>query len=245
MGAVGLVLVAALTAFSAAYYYSDMESDMRNRASATTEFFADYQDQDYEIFYESCATYAQTFNARNQIELQFINTDGEMVTSSSVPWVEQVPSTPEIATAMNSRGIETFRGKNPSTGERIMAVSSPVIYSNGEVIGVFRFVTSTDLVDRQIFTVAWIGLLALAGAIAVVILSSRSFIRSVMAPLADITDKSKRIANGSYGIQIQAKYRDEIGDLAETINEMSSKISQNEKCRRNLSLSCLMNYAHR
>lgn len=229
MGAVGLVLVAALTAFFAAYYYSDMESDMCNRASATTEFFADYQDQDYEIFYESCATYAQTFNARNQIELQFINTDGEMVTSSSVPWVEQVPSTPEIATAMNSRGIETFRGKNPSTGERIMAVSSPVIYSNGEVIGVFRFVTSTALVDRQIFTVAWIGLLALAGVIAVVILSSRSFIRSVMAPLADITDKSKRIANGSYGIQIQAKYRDEIGDLAETINEMSSKISQNEK----------------
>ena len=32
-----------------------------------------------------------------------------------------------------------------------------------------------------------------------------------------------------YGAQIQTRYRDEIGDLADTINEMSTKISQNEK----------------
>ena len=37
------------------------------------------------------------------------------------------------------------------------------------------------------------------------------------------------IAGGSYGIQIQAKYDDEIGELADTINEMSMKINQNEK----------------
>jgi signal transduction histidine kinase len=37
------------------------------------------------------------------------------------------------------------------------------------------------------------------------------------------------IANGSYGTQIQTKYNDEIGELAQTINEMSAKINQNEK----------------
>lgn len=37
------------------------------------------------------------------------------------------------------------------------------------------------------------------------------------------------IAGGSYGIQIQTKYDDEIGLLAQTINEMSMKINQNEK----------------
>ena len=40
---------------------------------------------------------------------------------------------------------------------------------------------------------------------------------------------AKRISGGSYGVQIQTKYDDEIGELATAINEMSSKISQNEK----------------
>ena len=48
-------------------------------------------------------------------------------------------------------------------------------------------------------------------------------------PVDEITQKAKRIANGSYGAQIQKKYNDEIGVLADTINEMSVKISQNEK----------------
>ena len=47
--------------------------------------------------------------------------------------------------------------------------------------------------------------------------------------MAEITEKAKRISGGSYGTQIQTRYHDEIGELAETINEMSAKISQNEK----------------
>jgi signal transduction histidine kinase len=45
----------------------------------------------------------------------------------------------------------------------------------------------------------------------------------------EITQKAKMIAYGSYGTQIQTKYDDEIGELAQTINEMSAKINQNEK----------------
>lgn len=40
---------------------------------------------------------------------------------------------------------------------------------------------------------------------------------------------AKRIASGSYGVQIQKKYDDEIGELADAINDMSIKIGQNEK----------------
>ena len=43
-----------------------------------------------------------------------------------------------------------------------MAVSSPMIYSNGEVIGVLRYVTSTRIVDLQIVLVALILLTALS-----------------------------------------------------------------------------------
>lgn len=65
--------------------------------------------------------------------------------------------------------------------------------------------------------------------LAVVVFSSNYYLRSIMNPVAEITEKAKRIANGSYGVQIKTPYRDEIGELADTINEMSNKIAQNEK----------------
>ena len=80
--ALGLVCVMAVTASFAAYYYSNMQSDMEDRAETTTEFFANYLDQNYNSFYQSCITYAQTFEDRNILELQFINIQGDLVASS-------------------------------------------------------------------------------------------------------------------------------------------------------------------
>ena len=225
----GVVCVLAVTASFAAYYYTKIQSDMEDRAQTTTEFFANYLDQNYNSFYQSCITYAQTFADRNILELQFINTQGDLVASSYGPWAGQSPKTPEIQDAVSKRGAIPFVGKDPSPGERIMAVSCPMIYSNGEVIGVLRYVTSTRLADQQIIFVALICFMVLMMVLMVVLLSSRYYIRSIMIPVAEIIEKAKRIASGSYGVQIQTRYQDEIGELAQTINEMSTKIAQNEK----------------
>ena len=227
--ALGLVCVMAVTASFAAYYYSTMEADMKYRARTTTEFFADYIDQTYNEYYQSCITYAQTFEDKDTIELQFINKQGDLVASSYGQWAGKAPSTPEIQKAEETRYPEPYMGKDPNTGERIMAVSSPMIFSNGEVIGVLRYVTSVQKVDKQIILVGAISMLALLGVLIVVMCSSYYYLRSIMNPVAEITEKAQRIASGSYGVQIKTPYKDEIGELAETINEMSSKIAQNEK----------------
>lgn len=228
--ALGMVCVLAVTASYAAYYYSNMQADMRYRAKTTSDFFEDYIDLDYNEFYQSCMTYAQTFEDRDDLELQFINKQGRIVASSYGNWVGLPPATTDIQEAISTRGVSSpFLGEDPASGERIMAVSAPMIYANGEVIGVLRYVTSTKLVDREIAKVATVSFLALVGILVVVLLASNYFIRSVMIPVIQINEKAKRIASGSYGVQIRTKYDDEIGELAETINELSTKISQNEK----------------
>jgi len=104
-----------------------------------------------------------------------------------------------------------------------------MIYADGEVIGVMRYVTSLRLVDRQVFlnilVVIAVGLIVLS----MVFLLNIVFLRFVITPVSEITKMSKRIADGSYGIQINNEYRDEIGDMVESINEMSLKIAQTEK----------------
>ena len=110
--ALGLVCVLAVTASFSAYYFSNMESDLKYRARSTTDFFADYIDQTYNEFYQSCITYAQTFEGKDNLELQFINKHGELVASSYGAWAGLSPQTPEIEKAVTSRYPEQYLGNN-------------------------------------------------------------------------------------------------------------------------------------
>ncbi len=224
-----LFCVAALSVTVALYYYSNMEAGLRAKARTSTRFFETYVSQSYREYYQSCAKFTQSFDAKDVMELQFIDTHGRVVASSYSQLVTTTGQTADITQAIETGEISVFRGKNPATGERIMAVSSPLIYSNGEVIGVLRYVTGLGKVDRQILMFT---LLILAVGLAVLLIvyaSGRYYIKSILEPVSEITATARRIAAGSYGVQIQKKTDDELGQLAETINDMSNKISQAEK----------------
>lgn len=232
LGALGLVCVILVTTAFAAYYYSGMESDLRYRAKTTTDFFEDYLYQNYREFYQSCINYAKTFEHKNSIELQFIDASGRIIASSYGTWPGPSPVTEDIQGAISIRDIDTYIGTDPLTGERIIAVSCPMIYNNDTVIGVLRYVTSTRIADQQIVVVACCGMAVLGVFILVVGLFSNYYIRTILVPVGEIIEKAKRITSGSYGIQIQTQYDDEIADLAQTINEMSAQINQNEIIQR-------------
>lgn len=228
----GLVCVLAVTALFAANTYSAMESDLRYRAGMTTEFLTDNLNLEYGDFYKSCVTYAQTFEDKDHIELQFIDAKGQVVATSYGVWMGLPPDTPEIQRAMSLRGPDVYFGKDPATGERILAVSSPLIYRSGEVIGVLRYVTSAAPLIRQIWQVALSCMLALLVVAGVTVISGNYYIHSILLPVEQITEKAKRIAGGTYGIQIEVENWDEIGELAQAINDLSVQISQNEKMQR-------------
>ena len=126
----GLVCVLMITATFAVYYYSNMRSDMMGRAAQTSQFFSGYISQNYEDYYQSCVSYAQSFEKSGSMELQFINTDGLLVASSYGPWAGKSPSTSEITKAIRQRQSEPFIGRDPDTGEHIMAVSCPMSFAH-------------------------------------------------------------------------------------------------------------------
>ncbi len=227
--AVVLIAVLIISITMCVYYFSNVESGLVAKAKTTTDFFGNYISQSYNEYYQSCIAYAQSFEEKNSLELQFINTRGGIVASSYGQWAGGYPGTSDITDAIETQKIAVFSGRNPATGERIMAVSSPMIYTNGEVIGVLRYVTSLRLVDRQILYIIALTILVGLTVFALVIFNSRYFIRTIIGPVQEINATAKRIAAGSYGSQIQKRYDDEIGELAETINDMSIKIGQSEK----------------
>ena len=213
----------------AAYYDTNLRSGLENRANTTTDFFSNYIGQSYNEYYQSCIKFAKTFEDKDRLELQFISPGGKIVASSYGKFAGRSPSTPEIQQAIDSQQTRHYKGRNPLTGERILAVSSPMIYTNGEVIGVLRYVTSLRNADLQVLMIALIAVTVGLLFIGSIFFLSSFFIRSILVPVSQINATAKRIAAGSYGVQIPGQYDDEIGELVSTINDMSVKIGQAEK----------------
>ncbi|MGE4485253.1 MAG: ATP-binding protein [Oscillospiraceae bacterium] len=227
-----VIVVVAITAFSlsiAGYYYSSARTGLETKAQTATDFFANYITKTYAEYYDSAYRYTESFVDINTLELQFVSTEGRVQISSYGITSGIAPGTPDIEESLKTGSISSWVGRNSGTHERIMAVSAPMIYADGQVIGVMRYVTSMKLVDKEIMMNILVSVGVGFAALALVVLMNMFFIRSVVEPMNEITLTARRIADGSYGIQIGKKYRDETGDMVDAINEMSMKISQSEK----------------
>jgi signal transduction histidine kinase len=230
---VAILLLLVVTLFSAgiaSYYYANMQKGLEVRAQAAADSFNSYFMTSYSEYYQKAASYTDTFEDRDHIELQFINSGGRIQLSASNLTVGLSPGTDDITDAIAQGKMSVFQGKDSETKESILAVSYPLTF-NGGVVGVMRFVTSLREVNRQILF-AVLAVIAIAGiCMALVVISSVLFINNVVEPVAVVSEAAKRISAGSYGVQIENKYTDELGQLVDNINDMSLKISQSEKMK--------------
>lgn len=228
-----LVLACAVCGIVAlsSYYYSCMRNGLEAQLKTTADFFETYVSTSQEEFYGSVYSFTQNFEGKNDLELEFLNNSGEIITSSFGLASGSQPETEDVKGALEQQKLTSFQGKNPQTGERILAVSIPVM-EDGQVAGALRLVTSLRLANRQILL--WAAIIGLIALFVMVLVwgTGMYFIHSIATPVMEITETAKRIASGGYGTQIQAKFaenNDEIGELARTINNLSLQISQTEK----------------
>ena len=222
------IVAVAVTVFSVAmynYYTSTILATLESRAQTVAAMFQDYN----EINYRSAARqFVNQFEEKDTMEAQFLTANGRVLLSSLMDISGGYPNTPDVSGAITTRSLQTWKGQDPSTGDNIIAASSPVIY-NGSVVGVVRMVTSLRLVNRQM-----VNLIALACTVGLFILVvmglyASSFVRSILDPVSRVTETARRIAAGSYGVQMDKESEDEVGELIDTINDMSMKIDQAER----------------
>lgn len=234
ISAVLLVILLAITAFSVSigsYYYATMYGGLQVKAEYVVDFFSDYATQSE--YYQHVLTYVNNnFEGKNEVEMQFLGANGAIRFSTFGLAAFSSPGTPDITGALDPESPRTtpWTGRDPSTGEHIMAVTAPLTIE-GRPVAAIRYVTSLRLVDRQIVIIvgisSGIGLLILL----LVYFSNLYFVRSIVEPVADITEITKRIAAGSYGVQIEKQHDDEIGDLTDAINNMSARIDESERLK--------------
>lgn len=226
------IVVAAIAAFSLAiygYYTSSVRTGLEAKAKTSSSYFTTYVTQTYADYLQSVYKFTEDFEDKDKIELQFINMRGGIEISSYGLGAGTFPGTADIEVALSTGELSTWTGSDPSTGESIMAVSAPLLYSDGSVVGAMRYVTSMSQVYSHVLRISLIACAIGLAIILIVVLSNLYFLHTITEPIRTLTVVAKRIAEGSYGVQAEKKYDDEIGILTDTINEMSTKIGQAEK----------------
>ncbi len=223
------IVVFSITAMN--YYYVNLRTSLINSASMSAEYFSDDLTSSMDSFYRNAKRQLAGTSQLERVERQILFANGRIVMSSSGLPAGMVPGTPEIDEAVGGNGTRTYVGRDKYTGERIMSVSSPLISGDDKVVGVVRYVTSLREVDRRILIQTLLALIIGAVMILLIFISNKYFIRSIISPLREVTDISKKITAGSYGVSIDKKYEDEIGELVDAINEMSSEIARADKIK--------------
>lgn len=183
IGTVFLVLLVAMISFSVFvgnYYYNSMRSALQTQASAVSDFFSSYATSE-RTYLEMANYYINDFDERESLELQFISTSGKIVLSSYGLTSGGSPGTNDIAQSIKTRDVSAWSGRDPSTSERIMAVSAPILYRD-EVKGAVRLVSSLSIVDRQFMFLILIALGVCALALTMVYVTNLYFIRSILEP---------------------------------------------------------------
>ena len=227
---VALLVAGTFCVVMANYYYNMMLDGLKTRAANASEYFTSNTMTSMGEFYQYANSFAAEFSDRDKMELQFISSSRKILVSSYGLTAGMSPDTPDIINAFQSKQIESFRGVDPHTGEHIMSVCAPLLL-DGQVVGAMRYVTSMSAVSRELLITVGVAVCLLIIGIGMVYVSNMVFINNVVEPVAEVTEAAKRIAGGSYGAQMENHYQDEIGQLIDAINNMSSQISKSEKVK--------------
>ena len=223
-----IIVALAVTALSLSvynYYSATMLASLESRAQTAAGMFRNYTESTYLY---SARQFIGQFEDRDVIEVQFLSATGWVRMTSLMDISGGYPGTQDVKDAIETQQISSWAGEDVSTGDHIMAVSAPIRY-DGTLVGIVRFVTSLRLLDSHMVKVV----LSLSGiGLAIVVLMwiyTAYFSRSILEPVSRVTETAKRIATGSYGVQLEKRGDDEIGQLVDAINDMSLKIDQAEK----------------
>ena len=222
------IVAIAVSAFSLAiynYYLATILATLESKAQTAAGMFQNYTETTYLY---AARQFINQFEEKTTIEVQFLTPDGEVLMTSLMDISGATPQGQDIPDAIKTRELSTWRGEDTSTRDYVMAASAPIVY-NGSVVGVVRLVTSLRLLQAQMLKVVGVSVLVGMVIIALMVFYASYFIRMILEPVTRVTETAKRIAAGSYGVQMEVRGDDEMGQLVDAINDMSLKIDQAEK----------------
>ncbi len=211
------------------YYRSAADNAVQNMYSNSVgQFFV--AETDNSSFENAARLYVEGFEDKDIMDVWVIDPSGHVVVSSSGFPVKDQPM-PDFDNAMkNGTGSAEFRGRN-IYGEAINA-STHRLMKGDQPLGAVRYVVSLHQTNLQILRILFALLIVLLAIGLIMIVSGITFIDSIVQPIRQINEVTKRIAGGDMSARMEPQeYHDEISELSENINFMADELSSTDKMK--------------
>ena len=168
-------------------------------------------------------------SSRALARVTVIAPDGQVLADSAVPdgslaTVENHLARTEIQQAM-ATGRGTDLRRSHTTGERTLYLAIGLPIQNQSTASVFlRLGLPMTSFDREVDKLHKNLALAFGIAFLIAIALSVGLARSITKPLSDIAIAARQLAGGDHDVHIRTGSRDEVGLLADTLNQMTDQL---------------------
>ena len=210
------------------YYLHNVERILMNQAELSASFYQQYfADEDLE---KQSDRLLKGFAHNSDAQVQIINPAGRLLQDSNGLQDDNIMVKYIDVQAAIEGQSGTWKGKDPSTQEYILAVSFP-LQANDITVGAVRFVTSLtetlNTVNQITVVLICVGMLVIVIVTVLGLLLSWTITRSIK----DLKQAADRMTEGDFSIKVHKRYQDELGSLADTLNMMASRIVKSEQLK--------------
>ncbi|WP_394264388.1 sensor histidine kinase [Anaerococcus octavius] len=207
------------------YYESALIGSMQNQARISQLQFNTYMNR-YDLS-EIIIGDKNAFYRNNETQVQILDNSGVVLFDSQ--------ASNQVGTKLGKSDVNearegkqsTYKSRNELTNEEIISLSYP-LNSNDNQAGVLRLTSSMTKVNYKIRKDMYFYIIF--GTIVSILAFFVSLIasRRVIAPILDLINVSEKLAAGDFKQKAEVKGKDELSELASTINFMSDSIIKRE-----------------
>jgi len=209
------------------YYYGSATEALSQRASISMSFYDKYIG---EFRLQDKSRYIMDNAEKDKdTRTEIVDLDGKVVMESYGIRTGRIIDTPDVVGAFGGESAKWI-GRDAETGERILALSQP-LKEGGRTVGALRYTTSVEVIDQTVGKFIWLTIAIGLGVIALSVFVSLLMANRIVKPIDELTQVARELAKGNFHIRALKRHDDEVGNLADTLNYMSSEMLRNEQLK--------------
>lgn len=209
------------------YYYSNIEEVLKHGIVATVDLY-DLRLGDKPLA-DKAKLLLESGIIPDFVEAQVLDQKGRILESTS-RFIENIEiDTPDYKGALEGR-VTTWRGSSAESGEKIMAVSAPLM-KKVAVVGAIRYITSLDLVDETLFSYYFWAVAVGLGVILFTFVISYALAIKIVEPVVNLKVIADHYALGDFDKKAMRHTNDELGELADAFNYMADEIVKSHRVK--------------
>ncbi len=217
------------------YYDRAVQRFLTGQLDTVVELFASYSSAGAQEFETGAREYVESYTSHELMEVQLLTSGGEVLISTAGYITDHYDRSDDYRAALASGSYRAIWKGETDSGENVMtAVGVIPSKENPSVcVGAIRIIVSMTGVNRQYGLVVFSVAVVVAVFFLVILLCGFYFIRSIITPIQDISQRAHQIALGDFETRIafNPRRKDEITTLCETINHMAEDLASTEQMK--------------